>query len=71
MENGPTVHQNAQSAERLFGAMMPTVPVNAVEMFLGPGPFRQIARDVTLDELHVELIYPADADAETFFRNTR
>jgi hypothetical protein len=29
------------------------------------------ARDVTLDELHVELIYPADADAEAFFRNAR
>lgn len=26
------------------------------------------ARDVTIDELHVELVYPADAAAEAFFR---
>lgn len=134
------------TAERLFSALMPSMPVSAVEMFLGPGPFRQVvenweevawvtltrlrrevalagaddalrellaraerlmddvepptdfdtaaptvmsrlrlgdnlvttistiasfnaARDVTLDELHVELIYPADEAAEAFFRN--
>lgn len=133
------------SADRLFAGLMPERPFNAIEMFLGPGPFRQVvenwpdvawvtlnrlrrdvtlagnderlhallaraetlmadveptgvvdgsapavmprlriggslvqtistiasfnaARDVTLDELHVELIYPADSAAEAFFR---
>ncbi len=139
------VRANA-TAGRLFAGLMPEQPFNAVEMFLGPGPFRQVvenweevawvtlnrlrrdaalagrderlnallaraeelmadveppadadtsaptvtsrlrmgeqvvetistiasfnaARDVTLDELHVELIYPANAEAEAFFRS--
>jgi transcriptional regulator with XRE-family HTH domain len=134
------------TAMRLFSSMVPDMPFNAVEMFLGPGVFREVvenweevawvtlhrlrrevtfagndvelqallaraealmsevgppenidttsptvmsrlrlgdqlvttistiasfnaARDVTLDELHVELIYPADATAEAFFRS--
>lgn len=137
--------QSNQAAAQLFTALMPQPPANAVEMFLGPGPFRQVvenwqevawvtltrlrrevtlsggddrlqtllaraeelaadieppdradtaaptvmarlrlgdhtvntistiasfnaARDVTLDELHVELIYPADDAADLFFR---
>jgi hypothetical protein len=28
------------------------------------------ARDVTLDELRIELIYPADDEAEVFFRSS-
>ena len=27
------------------------------------------ARDVTLDELRIELVYPADQEAEAFFRS--
>ncbi len=133
------------TALRLFSTMVPEMPFNAVEMFLGPGVFRDVvenweevawvtlhrlrrevtiagndeqmqsllaraeelmrdvgppenidttsptvmsrlrlgdqlvttistiasfnaARDVTVDELHVELIYPADAEADAFFR---
>jgi hypothetical protein len=26
------------------------------------------AREITLDELRVEMVYPADADADLFFR---
>ncbi len=138
--------QSNQSAAGLFAALLPRSSANAIEMFLGPGPFRQVvenwqevawvtltrlrrevtlsggderlqalltraeeltadigppgnvdtgaptvmsrlrlgghtvntistiasfnaARDVTLDELHVELIYPADDAADAFFRD--
>lgn len=138
--------QSNEAAAQLFTALMPEAAANAVEMFLGPGPFREVvenwqevawvtltrlrrevslaggddrlrallaraedlaadlepsgsvetdaptvmarlrlgghtvntistiasfnaARDVTLDELHVELIYPADDAADAFFRS--
>lgn len=139
------VRQNGTAA-RLFADLLPGPSANAVQIFLGPGPFRDIvenweevawvtlnrlrrdaataagdermqallaeaesymagiepvdvetrspavyarfrlgdrrvrtvstiasfnaARDVTLDELHVELVFPADEAAEAFFRES-